>query len=105
MKIAKVSLIEPKLAGARNLCTLWSNILFTISPLTRGHAGHPVVYQVLGTDELFAYLDKYDLELDPQFDGILGRHSKKVSLHRDTRFHLKSLAMGFITLWTAWIDM
>jgi hypothetical protein len=34
--------------------------------------------QVLGTDELFAYLDKYDLELDPQFDGILGRHSKKV---------------------------
>jgi casein kinase II subunit alpha len=22
-------------------------------------------------------LDKYDLELDPHFDGILGRHSKK----------------------------
>jgi hypothetical protein len=33
---------------------------------------------VLGTDDLFTYLDKYDLELDPQFDGILGRHSKKV---------------------------
>lgn len=33
--------------------------------------------QVLGTDELFEYLDKYDLELDPHFDGILGRHSKK----------------------------
>jgi casein kinase II subunit alpha len=32
---------------------------------------------VLGTDELFEYLDKYDLELDPHFDGILGRHSKK----------------------------
>jgi len=36
------------------------------------HAG-----QVLGTDELFEYLDRYDLELDPHFDGILGRHSKK----------------------------
>jgi casein kinase II subunit alpha len=35
------------------------------------------IAKVLGTDELFAYLDKYDLELDPQFDGILGRHSKK----------------------------
>jgi casein kinase II subunit alpha len=43
------------------------------------------LYQVLGTDELFAYLDKYDLELDPQFDGILGRHSKKVSFQSDTR--------------------
>ena len=31
----------------------------------------------MGTDELFEYLDKYDLELDPHFDGILGRHSKK----------------------------
>ena len=34
-------------------------------------------FQVLGTDDLFEYLDKYDLELDPHFDGILGRHSKK----------------------------
>ncbi len=32
---------------------------------------------MLGTDDLFAYLDKYELELDPQFDGVLGRHSKK----------------------------
>ena len=32
---------------------------------------------MLGTDELFEYLDKYDLELDPRFDGMLGRHSKK----------------------------
>ena len=29
------------------------------------------------TDELFDYLDKYNLELDPHFDGILGRHSRK----------------------------
>ena len=33
--------------------------------------------QILGTDELFNYLDKYDLELDPHFDGIMGRHSNR----------------------------
>lgn len=32
---------------------------------------------VLGTEELFAYLDTYSLELDSHFDGILGRHSRK----------------------------
>jgi casein kinase II subunit alpha len=32
---------------------------------------------VLGTDDLYDYLDKYDLELDPHFDGILSAHSKK----------------------------
>jgi len=34
-------------------------------------------YSYPGTEELFHYLDTYDLELDPHFDGILGRHSKK----------------------------
>lgn len=33
--------------------------------------------QVLGTEELFSYLRKYDLELDQQFEGILGRHERK----------------------------
>ena len=33
--------------------------------------------QVLGTDDLYDYLDKYDLELDPHFDGILSSHTKK----------------------------
>jgi len=37
----------------------------------------PPLLQVLGTDELFDYLDKYNLELDPHFDGILGRHTRK----------------------------
>eukprot|EP00747_Dinoflagellata_sp_TGD_P086210 gnl/TRDRNA2_/TRDRNA2_163196_c0_seq8.p2 gnl/TRDRNA2_/TRDRNA2_163196_c0~~gnl/TRDRNA2_/TRDRNA2_163196_c0_seq8.p2 ORF type:complete len:178 (+),score=29.37 gnl/TRDRNA2_/TRDRNA2_163196_c0_seq8:130-663(+) len=35
------------------------------------------IARVLGTDGLFAYLDKYNLELDPHFDDILGRHSRK----------------------------
>merc|ERR1719487_695593 len=35
------------------------------------------IARVLGTDGLFAYLDKYNLELDPHFDDTLGRHSRK----------------------------
>ena len=27
---------------------------------------------MLGTDELIRYLDLYELELDPQFDGLIG---------------------------------
>merc|ERR1712217_748882 len=33
--------------------------------------------RVLGTDGLFEYLDKYNLQLDPHFDDILGKHSRK----------------------------
>ena len=35
------------------------------------------IARVLGTDDLFAYIEKYDLELDPHFDGVLGSHKKK----------------------------
>lgn len=36
------------------------------------------IAKVLGTDELFSYLRKYDLELDTHFDGLLGRHPRKL---------------------------
>jgi len=35
------------------------------------------VVKVLGTEDLFRYLDAYDLELDPHFDGLIGRQPKK----------------------------
>merc|ERR1712039_765346 len=35
------------------------------------------IARVLGTDGLFEYLDKYNMELDPHFDDILGKHSRK----------------------------
>ena len=31
------------------------------------------IAKVLGTEELFEYLDKYQIELDPRFNDILGR--------------------------------
>lgn len=33
-----------------------------------------LVIQVLGTEELNAYLNKYRLELDPQLDALVGRY-------------------------------
>lgn len=49
----------------------------TLPVIISNHIPHHTALKVLGTDDLFEYLDKYDLELDPHFDGILGRHSKK----------------------------
>ena len=34
------------------------------------------IARVLGTDELFSYLAKYGLELDPQLDEAIGRHPR-----------------------------
>ena len=34
---------------------------------------HPLLLQVLGTDELNAYLNKYRLELDPHLAALVGR--------------------------------
>jgi len=33
--------------------------------------------QVLGTEELDAYLQKYGIELDAQLEELVGRHSRK----------------------------
>ena len=32
---------------------------------------------MLGTDELDVYLRKYGIELDPQLEALVGRHSRK----------------------------
>jgi len=35
------------------------------------------IARVLGTNELFDYLEKYHVELDANFEGVLGKHNKK----------------------------
>ena len=35
------------------------------------------ILQVLGTDELDKYLAKYGIELDPQLEALVGRHTRK----------------------------
>jgi casein kinase II subunit alpha len=31
----------------------------------------------MGTEDLLSYIEKYTIELDPHFDGILGEHARK----------------------------
>ena len=66
VKIAKARAAPPAPPRAR------ASALASLTP-----PPSPRRVQVLGTDELFDYLDKYNLELDPHFDGILGRHTRK----------------------------
>jgi len=63
-----------------SLGCMFAGMIFRKEPFFHGHDNYDQlvkIAKVLGTDELFQYLDTYDLELDPHFDGILGRHSKK----------------------------
>jgi len=57
-----------------------AGMIFQKEPFFHGQDNHDQlvkIARVLGTDRLFEYLDKYDLELDPRFDDVLGRHSRK----------------------------
>jgi len=50
--------------------------IFKKEPFFHGHDNYDQlvkICKVLGTDDFFAYMDKYDIELDSHFDGILGR--------------------------------
>lgn len=63
-----------------SLGCMLSGMIFKKEPFFHGQDNFDQlvkIAKVLGTDELFEYLDKYDLELDAQFDGIIGRHNKK----------------------------
>jgi casein kinase II subunit alpha len=63
-----------------SLGCMFAGMVFRKEPFFHGHDNYDQlvkIAKVLGTDELFDYLDKYNLELDPHFDGILGRHTRK----------------------------
>jgi hypothetical protein len=50
--------------------------IFRKEPFFHGHDNYDQlvkITKVLGTDDLYAYLEKYDIELSPEFDDILGR--------------------------------
>jgi casein kinase II subunit alpha len=51
--------------------------IFRKEPFFHGHDNYDQlvkIVKVLGTDELYAYWDKYDLELDPHIEGLIGRY-------------------------------
>ena len=47
------------------------------------------IAKVLGTEELFEYIDKYQIEMDPRFNDILGRYV--VSFNFTCKYSLLSI--------------
>ena len=55
-------------------------MIFRKEPFFAGHDNYDQlvrIAKVLGTDELYAYLNKYRIELDPNFENLIGLHSRK----------------------------
>ncbi|KAI4241034.1 MAG: hypothetical protein L6R40_004782 [Gallowayella cf. fulva] len=63
-----------------SLGAMFASMIFRKEPFFHGNSNSDQlvkIAKVLGTDALFEYLDKYDIELDAQYDEILGRFPKK----------------------------
>ncbi|KAL5534552.1 hypothetical protein ACEPAG_1015 [Sanghuangporus baumii] len=63
-----------------SLGCMFASMIFRKEPFFHGHDNYDQlvkITKVLGTDELFIYLEKYDIELDAQYDEILGRYAKR----------------------------
>jgi len=59
---------------------MFAGMIFRKEPFFHGHDNQDQlvkIAKVLGTTELYGYLDKYGLSLDPQFQQMLGTHSRK----------------------------
>lgn len=59
-----------------SLGCMLASMIFRKEPFFHGHDNYDQlvrIAKVLGTEELFEYLNKYQIELDSRFDNILGR--------------------------------
>ncbi|XP_032833373.2 casein kinase II subunit alpha-like [Petromyzon marinus] len=63
-----------------SLGCMLASMIFRKEPFFHGHDNYDQlvrIARVLGTEDLFNYIDKYNIDLDPRFNDILGRHSRK----------------------------
>lgn len=63
-----------------SLGCMLASMVFRREPFFHGHDNYDQlvrIAKVLGTEELYEYLDRYQIPLDPRFNDILGRHSRK----------------------------
>lgn len=63
-----------------SLGCMFAGIIFMKDPFFHGNDNYDQlekIIKVIGTKELFSYIEKYNLELDAHFEGVLGNHSKK----------------------------
>lgn len=63
-----------------SLGAMFASMIFRKEPFFHGTSNSDQlvkIAKVLGTEELFEYLDKYEIELDPQYDEIISRFPRK----------------------------
>jgi len=63
-----------------SLGCMFAGLIFRKEPFFHGHDNIDQlvrIVRVLGTDELEAYLGKYNIKLGRQFDGVIGRNQRK----------------------------
>jgi len=63
-----------------SLGCMFAGMIFRKEPFFHGHDNHDQllkIAKVLSTNDLYAYLDKYGITLDPSFQQMLGTHPKK----------------------------
>jgi casein kinase II subunit alpha len=61
-----------------SLGAMFASMIFRKEPFFHGHDNYDQlvkIAKVLGTDDLFQYIEKYDIELDAQYDDLLGKYS------------------------------
>lgn len=73
VKIAKVRCYTPDPANAN--ARALRGLTFRVRAVRAGVRRR----QVLGTEQLFAYLDKYDIELSAAFDGLLDKYVDRIA--------------------------
>ena len=57
-----------------------ASMFFRKEPFFHGHDNYDQlvkIAKVLGTDDLYEYISKYRITLDPHYDDLLDRHQKK----------------------------
>ncbi|KAK9490423.1 kinase-like domain-containing protein [Lipomyces doorenjongii] len=63
-----------------SLGAMFASMIFRKEPFFHGNSNTDQlvkIARVLGTDALNAYLEKYYIELDPQYDELIGRYARK----------------------------
>lgn len=79
-----------------------AGIIFMLDPVFKGRDNYDQlirIVKVLGSKKLNAYLEKYDLDLDSQFEGLLGRHPVKpwtAFVTPENRRYISNEALDFI---------
>ncbi|KAJ3512332.1 hypothetical protein NMY22_g15366 [Coprinellus aureogranulatus] len=59
---------------------MFASMIFRKEPFFHGHDNYDQlvkITKVLGTDDLYAYIEKYNIRLDSQYDELLGRYPRK----------------------------